>query len=138
GVVAMTSIDIDFDVFKELTIRRKNEAMTENAVLRDLLGLPSIIDGKSHTLVNPVDGGGTPWVSIGITLPQGTEVRATYRGQQFTAIVENGALVLNGKRYKSPSAAAISITGNPVNGWRFWECLMPGSSRWKLIATYRH
>ncbi len=128
----MSTINVDFEVFKELTFRRKSEVMTENEVLRDLLGMPNAVpksNGSSHT--------GTAWVSKGITFPHGTEFRATYKGQQFTASVQNGALVLNGKRYTSPSAAAISITNNSVNGWQFWECLQPGSTKWKSISAYR-
>ena len=35
----MTTIEIDFDVFKELTIRRTTESVTYNDVLLELLGL---------------------------------------------------------------------------------------------------
>ena len=35
----MRTIEVDFDVFKALTARRANEAVTENDVLRSLLGL---------------------------------------------------------------------------------------------------
>ena len=31
----------------------------------------------------------------------------------------------NGRVQNSPSEAAYSITGNHVNGWRFWECRRP-------------
>ena len=36
------SIRIDFDVWRELQTRRKTKAMTENDVLRDVLGLPKL------------------------------------------------------------------------------------------------
>ena len=36
----MNTIQIDFDVFKEITARRKSEAVSENDVLREVLGLP--------------------------------------------------------------------------------------------------
>lgn len=51
--------------------------------------------------------------------------------------MENGALVLNGQRYDTPSAAAMSITGSPVNSWTFWECRMPGSAAWQMIKARR-
>ena len=35
-----TSIKIDFEVYKEITIRRDSPDVTENDVLRELLGLP--------------------------------------------------------------------------------------------------
>lgn len=131
----MVAIDIDFEVFKELTMRRRSEAMTENEVIREILGLSK---PTAHTkAVTLASNRGTPWVSKGVTFPHGTEFRATHKGQQYTGIVQNGALVVNGKRFSSPSAAAVAITGNPVNGWMFWECLVPGTTNWKTITELR-
>src|SRR5437867_4223192 len=125
----MVAIDVDFEVFKELTVRRRSEQMTENQVIRELLHLSERPTNSKPA--SPSGNGGTPWVSKGVVFPHGTEFRATYKGQQHTGTVQNGALVLNGKRYSSPSAAAVSITGNPVSGWMFWECLQPGTTKWK-------
>lgn len=131
----MVTIDVDFEVFKELTVRRRSEAVTENEVIRDVLGLSK--SAKHSKAVAPSDNGGIPWVSKGVVFPHGTEFRATYKGQQHTGMIQNGALVLNGKRFSSPSAAAVAITSNPVNGWMFWECLIPGTTKWKTIADLR-
>ncbi|MCK4815154.1 DUF4357 domain-containing protein, partial [bacterium] len=51
--------------------------------------------------------------------------------------VEPGALVVDNTSFNSPSAAAVKITGNPVNGWTFWECRMPGESSWRMIKSLR-
>lgn len=131
----MVIIDVDFEVFKELTVRRRSEVMTENEVIREVLGLSK--PANHPKAAAPSSSGGTPWVSKGVIFPHGTEFRATHKGQQHTGTVQNGALVLNGKRFSSPSAAAVAITGNPVNGWRFWECLIPGTTKWKIIADLR-
>lgn len=130
----MVMVDVDFEVFKELTARRRSEAMTENEVIREVLGLSK---PASHSAATSLSSGGTPWVSKGIVFPHGTEFRATYKGQQHVGMVQNGALVLNGKRFSSPSAAAVAITSSPVNGWMFWECLLPGTTKWKTIADLR-
>ena len=132
----MAAIQVDFEVFKELTFRRVSESVTENDVIRELLGLNGSAP-KPISRPEPAESGGLSWVSKGVSFPHGTEFRAPYKGQQYTGKVENGALVVNGERFTSPSAAAVSITENPVNGWRFWECLLPGTSRWKLIASLR-
>ncbi len=129
----MITIEVDFDVFKELTVRRASESVTENDVIRELLGL----NKAAHETPKPVEGSRAAWVCKGVSFPHGTEFRATYKGQLYTGKVENGALIVNGERFTSPSAAAVSITGNPVNGWRFWECLLPSTSRWKIIANLR-
>lgn len=129
----MRTIEVDFDVYKAITLRRPSEEVSENDVLREILGLPA----KKGSAV----AGGAPapgdWVTKGVRFPTGTEFRATYKGQTYLARVEGGALVLNGKRYDSPSSAAVSITGNPVNGWTFWECRVPGQPGWKTIKSLR-
>lgn len=127
-----SNIEIDFEVFKEITSRRPTEDVTPNDVLRELLGLPSKESGEL-----PVSPTGKPWIAKGVTFPHGTEFRATYKGQSYRAVVEDGALVLNGKKFSSPSAAAVSITRNSVNGWVFWECKLPGQQEWRLIKNYR-
>jgi hypothetical protein len=126
----VTEINVDFEVFKELTSRRRSEDMTENDVLRELFGL-------TKPSRSAAADAGIAWVTKGVSFPHGTEFRATYKGQQFNGVVKNGALVVNGKRFTSPSAAAVAITGNPVNGWRFWECLLPGNTKWKVAADLR-
>ena len=131
----MATIEVDFEVFKELTVRRESESMTENDVIRLLLGLD---DQASKPTAGNETTGGNPWVCKGVAFPHGTEFRATYKGQMYTGLVAKGALVVQGKRFTSPSSAAVSITGNPVNGWRFWECLLPGEKHWKVIAELRN
>src|ERR1051325_40851 len=121
-------IDIDFDVYKELTFRRKTEDMTENDVLRELLHLSPAKHYKENSLTTSRPSEGIAWVTKGVTFPHGTEFRAEYSGREYQAKVENGALVYNGERYKAPSAAAFAITGTSVNGWVFWECKLPGKN----------
>ncbi len=129
----MHSIEVDFDVFKALTLRRATEDVTYNDVLRDLLGLNSTKRAPlgPHT---PATGG---WFTKGVTFPDGTEFRARHKGQAYSGKVQSGALVLNGKHYDSPSAAAVEITGRPTNGWIFWECRLPGKTSWQIIKSFR-
>src|SRR5205809_256498 len=104
----MPTIEVDFDVFKALTLRRPSEEVSENEVLRKVLGLPS---HKSES-AQPSTPAAGDWVTKGVRFPVGTEFRATYKGQTHLGRVEGGALKLSGKRFDSPSAAAMSITGN--------------------------
>lgn len=129
----MRTLEVDFDVFKALTMRRPSESVTENDVLRELLGLAP----KRQGALSPDSPAPEDWVTKGVRFPAGTEFRAHYKGQTFLGRVENGTLVLNGKLFDSPSAAAVSITGNPVNGWHFWQCRLPGQASWQMIKALR-
>jgi hypothetical protein len=129
----MPSIEVDFDVFKSLTASRPSEAVTENDVLRELLGLPHK-KSQSDSDGNPERG---EWGAKGVRFPAGTQFRAKYKGKAYFARVECGALVLDGTAFDSPSKAAMSITKNPVNGWTFWECRLPGASSWQTIKALR-
>ncbi len=129
----MPTIEIDFDVFKALTARRPTEEVSENDVLRQLLRLPP----HGASAAKSDNPGPEDWVTKGVRLPVGTELRATYKGQIHMARVSAGALVLNSRRFNSPSAAAMSITSNPVNGWTFWECRLPGQGRWTSLKELR-
>jgi len=137
----MHTIDIDFDVFKKLTVLRETETVSHNDVLRSLLGmattLPKTVPPQtSSPQFDPSFESGS-WTTKGVTFPAGTEFRARYKGENIRGRVEAGALVVNGKRFESPSAAAVAISGNPVNGWVFWECKKPGSTLWQLIKSLR-
>lgn len=130
----MHTIDVDFEVFKQLTVRRATEDVSYNDVIRELLGF-----GKAEprteekaAIVSEDD-----WVVKGVRFPATTEFRARHKGRPVTARVEGGALALNGKPYPTPSAAAFSITGNRVNGWLFWECKLPGKSTWQRMESFR-
>lgn len=130
----MSTVEIDFDVYKALTLRRPSEDVSYNDVLRELLGLPlkSPVPSTRPNGQAPED-----WVAKGVRFPEGTEFKASYKGEQYLGRVESGALMVNGNRFDSPSAAAVNITGNTVNGWNFWECKLPGSSSWRLITSLR-
>lgn len=130
----MHTIEVDFDVFKQLTIRRATEDVSYNDVIRELLGLGQSAPNNTKA---PADPSPNDWIAKGVRFPAGTDFRATYKGQVRTGRIEGGALSINGQRYDSPSAAAVAITGSPVNGWRFWECRLPGKSAWQLIESLR-
>jgi predicted CopG family antitoxin len=130
----MNTIEVDFDVYKQLTIRRETEDVSYNDVIRELLGLSKAKAIKLEKIINSAQ---SDWVSKGVRFSVGTEFRANYKGQMRTGSVENGALVVNGVAYESPSAAAVAVTGSAVNGWRFWECKLPNKSSWQLIESLR-
>jgi hypothetical protein len=125
-------IEIDFDVFKELTNRRDHEGVSYNDVLRRILQLPvPLFQMKEVT-------GDRPWRISGTTFPVGSEFAADYKGTSYTGAVKDGKLVLSdGFRSDTPSAAAVHVTGSATNGWRFWKCRLPGSSQFVPIERLR-
>jgi len=130
----MHSIEVDFDVYKQLTIRRKTEEVTYNDVIRELLGIEA---SNGTALKASIVESRDDWIVKNVRFPVGTEFRATYKGRSHIGVVRSGELVVDGKSFSSPSAAAISITENSVNGWKFWECKLPGKSSWRLIESMR-
>lgn len=145
-------IEIDFDVFKELTARRKHENHTYNAVLRELLGLPSSAsevhpDSPSAQIARVARAlasiGTSPPSGMGfqardLFLPEGTAIRATYKGKLHLARIYRGQwLHPDGSTFDSPSAAATAVTGTNVNGLRFWEALRPNDTEYRKLEIIR-
>ena len=56
-------------------------------------------------------------------LRNGQAIYARYKGVEYRAVVySTGRIRFRGKRYSSPSAAALAILERgAVNGWRFWK-----------------
>lgn len=123
-------IEVDFEVFKALTIQRATETVSYNDVLRSMLKL------SPSAAKSPDEQQGWTWK--GVTLPDGTELRAEYKGKVHTAKVMDGQWMQDGKSHGSPSAAAHAVTGSGVNGWWFWEVKRPGDTVWGALGKLRH
>lgn len=130
----MPTIEIDFEVFKHLTMRRASEEHSYNEVLRELLGLPADRSGDAAGASSEPKGG---WVSKGVHFPEGTALRATYKGKEHFGSIEDGGIVIGGKPASSLSNAATLVTGNNVDGWKFWDCRFPGEAAWRSVASLR-
>ncbi len=136
----MPQVDIDFEVFKELTIRRPTEDVTYNDVIRGLLNLSARSQRGS---VPPQRGNSQPpkgmsWVVGDTSIPAGSEFTADYKGKTYSGIVKDGKLVLSdGHTFATPSAAGVHITGSKVNGWRFWKCRLPSANQYVVLERLR-
>ncbi len=145
-------IAVDFEVFKALTARLEFDGQTHNDVLRDLLMLDSIAEetASAPAILNAFEGAAQAaesWArpadegffSRGLFLPEGTLIRARYKGDEYTAEISNGRWIdQNGDEQSSPSAAASAITGNNVNGLRFWEAKRPRDGSWRRLEFHRN
>jgi len=128
-------IEIDFDVFKALTARRRDETHSYNEVIRELLGLA---DEKATSLAAAAIDQSVPakrsFHSRGVVLPHGTQLRAIYKGRTYGAQIDDGRWIDDsGVEHTSPSAAAKDITHNSVNGLRFWQGKRPGDTNWYAL-----
>ena len=124
----MAAVDIDFDLFKQLTMLRSSEHESISDVIRKMV---EAFTGEERRAV-PASSGGVAF--RGIHLPDGTKFRATYKGQTHTAEIKNGHWIdEHGVRRSSPSDAARAVTQTNVNGWRFWHARRPGETEYKLM-----
>jgi hypothetical protein len=89
----------------------------------------------TNTSKNPCDG--RAWIVGGVAFPNGTEFSGSYKGYNYRGKVSDGALMLNGREFLSPGAAAITITRREVDGWLFWDCKLPGMSSWTDIYSLK-
>ena len=138
-------LDVSLAVFKELTARLE-EGVTHDDLLRELLGMESLIEPEPEATERRRPNDDSMWpvlhaysgkggfYSRGLWLPNGTDLRARYKQREYRArIVDNAWLDERGKRQNSPSGAASAITGNNVNGLRFWEARRPGDTGWRRL-----
>jgi hypothetical protein len=126
------NVPVDFQVFQELNYQRQSEDDTCNDVIRRYLKLS--VNPKSS---NSKDVGGKSWSSEGVDFPHGTEFRGKYKGKTYTARIENGVLLAEGKPARGLSNAVNVATGKGRNGWLFWECKRPGELTFTLVNTLR-
>jgi len=129
----MATVEIDFDVYKELTARRASETTTYNDVIRELLGMDAEPEPGN---ADEASSGGLEMK--GVFLPNGTQLRVTYKGRTYSAEIKDGAWIgSDGKQRRTPSEAACAITDTNVNGWRFWKVKRPSDTSWKVLNSLR-
>jgi hypothetical protein len=64
-------------------------------------------------------------------------LRASYKGKDHSASLrKDGYISYAGKRFPSPTAAAVAIVGRNVNGWRFWN-YQAGPKGWVPLSELR-
>lgn len=138
-------ISVDLDVLKELTARLETDGQSHNDVLREILSLDSpseteVFEAPFSELADTIVKLSFPgqFYSRGLALPDGTELRARYKGREYTSTIRDGKWVDHeGRQQVSPSAAAGKITSTVVNGLRFWEAKRPGDNGWRRLDVIR-
>jgi hypothetical protein len=142
SIMDRTSIEIDFDIHKLIEAERRSFAEKPYMALRRLLKLPDV---EAPTKQEEVSADGFPWTDDGVIVPHGCVARMEYnRGEQvYEGQFLDGALVVDGQRYKSLSraASALAKTRNgstpSLNGWNYWSVKMPGSDSFEPLEHLR-
>jgi hypothetical protein len=130
-------IAIDIDVYRTIESERATFEETSNDILRRLLGLSARLP-ESYRLEAKSTYSDYPGLAgRGKDLPNNLELQATHKGTNVLAVVNNGVITFGGKRFDTPSAAAIEVTGYNVNGWRFWRFYSPTLQRWVPLDQLR-
>jgi len=126
----MYTIEVDFEVYRELFVRRKSEAISVNDVLREVLRIGGAVIPEDRA-------GRRVWTTKGVRFPHGTKIRGFHSGQWRFGEIVDGHLTVEGTSYTSLSAAARTIRGFSDDGWRFWEVQFPASEIWTRCADLR-
>jgi hypothetical protein len=137
----MRTIEIDFDIHKLIEGERRSFAEAPNTVLRRLLKLEPSKDSQATAPI--ANGERGAWTGKGVRLPSGTELRMEYRGKEHRGVIRNSAWLVEGKSFKSPSAAAGGVaetkdgTNPSLDGWKYWQVKRPGDPVWIALGALR-
>jgi hypothetical protein len=132
---AMPKIDVDFEVWREITSRRMSETDTETDVLRRAFQMPP----KAAAPEPAPSGALTAWRDrqSGLELPNGTKLVMSYKGLEHYAEIVGGVWLQDGEPQSAPSSAAAAATGVAMNGWLYWSAKRPGDAGFTKLAMLR-
>lgn len=128
-------IDISFQNWQRLTALLENERDSIDNVIARLIA-DRMAQSREVLMVRQ---GASELAVKGVTLPNGTMLRATFKGKTYFAEIIEGRWFdrETGQTRTSPSQAAIAITGGVTNGWRFWQVRRPGDADWLALSDLR-
>jgi len=128
-------IEISFQNWQRLTNLLESERDSYDMVIERL-----VADRMAKMRTRPMVQRGAPELTIkGVSLPNGTILRATFKGKSYFAEILEGRWFdrETGASRNSPSQAAMAITGTVTNGWLFWEVRRPEDNDWVPLGELR-
>jgi len=128
----MESIKPDSSLRGEPVSQLSSNKMNQKDVSHEAKNLENV---KFDSRKNSIDG--LSWIIDDLAFPKGTEFRGRYKGYFYYGEVSKGALMINGREFFSPCAAAMAITRSSIDGWLFWDCKTPSASSWINIHTLK-
>jgi len=133
-------IEIDIEVYRWIESNRISFNETENDILKRI----SQKIQKNEDVFIPVNieanimdiNEGLFWK--GVLLKNGLKLKKSFKGKMHYAEIKHNQIVFNNKKFHSPSAAAIELTGTSVNGWIFWEYFNQENNEWEILDNLRN
>ncbi|CAB3697128.1 DUF262 domain-containing protein [Achromobacter pestifer] len=122
----------EFELWDEPTIRRRSAALFELA--RNIWSAPK----RTQAFIRGGDEDSLLISGRNALPPNGSHCRFTYAGNEYTATVVDGAIVIPNieGRYGSFSAASKAVSGTSRNGWNDWYIQEQGRG-WALASDWR-
>ncbi|WP_155645044.1 hypothetical protein [Erythrobacter donghaensis] len=139
------TIEIDWDIHRAIVNEQRGFDEPPHKALRRLLGLPDLDEAETSEMKIPLNDHGIPWRDDGVEIPSGTKARMKYNyGRQiYEGHFSDGKLVVNGEEFDTLSRAASSLAvtkdgkKTQLDGWRYWEALLPGEKHWRSLKDMR-
>jgi hypothetical protein len=124
----------EFDDWNEETIKTRGKKLFQ--IARSIWRAPMKVGAPK--VISQADGIGFMWESGGgqLFLPHGTDIRMTYKSQDYFAKVEADQIVFAGKA-TSPGSLANGIANSSRNAWRDLWIKFPGEDHWTLSNDLR-
>lgn len=144
---ALKNLGIDEKVAKMIEDNRRKPDDDINSILRRVLlatkrNKAAAAKARAETKVITYKS----WEGDGVVIPHGTRARMVYQNGAQTHYGEfvDGLLVVDGTGYETLSTAAnaVAVTRSGrhtrLNGWRYWDVMLPGSRSWVGIDSLRN
>jgi hypothetical protein len=130
------SVPIPTQQFLELSdfLRSKNDRRDPVLAVRDAIDYWLQNADWKPELLSQSATRGYQWKSL--FLPEGTEIRMSYKGTYHYAKVEGDQIIYEGKTI-SPGSLANTITSSSRNAWRDLWIKRPDDKEWKLSDDCR-
>jgi hypothetical protein len=133
---------VDLAVYKTIEGARQSFKESQNTILRRLLGVEACREASAmkgaadnqtaHSEESAVEGG--------LALPDGSELRADFRGVSVHGAVRGGTWQVEGSDFNLPAAALLATlqgsTEPPpeLDGWSRWQVRLPGVDGWQSFV----
>ena len=125
------NIEIDFDVFKALTLRRSTEDISYNDVLRELLGLGP----QKNPVSSALSSGHGDWVTKGVRFPTARNSALPTRVRNTTERLSLEGLLLTISVFIPLRRPPLKLLATRSMDGLFGSAACPGKSSWQMIKS---